>query len=178
MPNPTPFSLESRDILNSNEGELWMFSPTNNQYRRMGEVRNITATLNVDNQDFRLLGEIMHRHKAVGMSGEFSCTIYTGTPEFTEWLASWKSSAASLNNVGSRRFRIIAKMADTETGVGSRQVILKECLFNGTQLFKLDTEPGILDEELSGTFDDFQIIENFSEMPNQDPSAVGLPTGA
>ena len=155
------FNLRSQDILNSNLGTLWLVTPNKTQ-RKMADVRNITASIEVATEEFRCIGEMMHRHKGVGMRGSGTMTLYTGTREFSEYLQIFK------NNMINFRFEIYAEMKDPESpsggnvnGRGARAVILRDVLLHGTQLFKLDTEDGILDYDVDFDFDDFEIIQDF-----------------
>lgn len=152
------FNLRSQDILNSNLGTLWLITQDGIQ-RKMADVRNITANIEVATEEFRCIGEMMHRHKGVGMRGSGSMTLYTGTPEFTDYLEQFKNSFFNY------RFEIYCEMADPESptgiGRGARAVVLRDVLLHGAQLFKLDTEDGILDYDIDFDFDDFDILQNF-----------------
>jgi hypothetical protein len=154
------FNLRSQDILNSNLGTLWLVTPEGTQ-RKMADVRNITASVEVATEEFRCIGEMMHRHKGVGMRGSGTMTLYTGTREFSEYLEKFK------NHMVNYRFEIYSEMKDPESpaggnfGRGARVVILRDVLLHGTQLFKLDTEDGILDYDVDFDFDDFQILQDF-----------------
>ena len=160
------FNLRSQDVLNSNMGTLWLITQDGKQ-RKMADVRNITADLEVATEEFRCIGEMMHRHKGVGMRGSGSMTLYTGTPEFVDYLTRFKTSAINY------RFVLYCEMADPEspagsgsfesgaTGRGARVVVLRDVLIHGAQLFKLDTEDGLLDYDVDFDFDDYKILQNF-----------------
>ena len=154
------FNLRSQDILNSNLGTLWLITQDGKQ-RKMADVRNITANIDVATEEFRCIGEMMHRHKGVGMRGSGSMTLFTGTPEFVDYLTRFKSNKQNF------RFEIYCEMADPESpagtanGRGARAVILRDVLLHGAQLFKLDTEDGILDYDVDFDFDEYEILQNF-----------------
>lgn len=149
------FNLLSQDIFNSNLGVLWLITP-DGQQRKMADCRNITARIDVAVEEFRCIGEMMHRHKGVGMRGSGSMTIYTGTPEFLTFLQQFKSKKINY------RFQIYCEVSDPEAADnrGSRAIQITDVLLHGTQLFKQDTEDGILDEDVEFDFDNFKIVNS------------------
>ena len=154
------FNLRFQDVLNSNLGTLWLITQDGKQ-RKMADVRNIEASIEVASEEFRCIGEMMHRHKGVGMRGSGSMTLYTGTPEFVDYLTKFKSFKQNF------RFEIYCEVADPESpagtanGRGARAVVLRDVLLHGAQLFKLDTEDGLLDYSVDFDFDDYDILQNF-----------------
>ena len=154
------FNLRSQDVLNSNLGTLWLITQDGKQ-RKMADVRNIEASIEVASEEFRCIGEMMHRHKGVGMRGSGSMTLYTGTPEFVDYLTKFISFKQNF------RFEIYCEVADPESpagtanGRGARAVVLRDVLLHGAQLFKLDTEDGLLDYSVDFDFDDYDILQNF-----------------
>lgn len=154
------FNLRSQDILNSNLGTLWLITQDGKQ-RKMADCRNIDASVEVATEEFRCIGEMMHRHKGVGMRGSGSMTLYTGTPEFVEYLEKFKNFSRNF------RFEIYCEMRDPESsaaygGRGERAIVLRDVLLHGTQLFKLDTEDGILDYDVEFDFDGFDVLQNYA----------------
>lgn len=59
-------------------------------------------------------------------------------------------------------FDIQVTNEDPGASIGRQTIILKDCLSKGGVLAKFDTESEILDEELEGTFDDWEMPEQFS----------------
>ena len=51
---------------------------------------------------------------------------------------------------------------DQSTSLGRQTIILKNCLAKGGILAKYDAGAEILDEEIEGTFDDWEMPETFS----------------
>lgn len=153
------FNLRSRDVINSNLGTLWIQLP-NGRWRKMGEVRNIQARIDVATEEFRCIGEMMHRHKGVGMRGSGSMNLYTGTPEFLHYLNDFKTDFINY------RFTIHCTNRDPETidgeGRGSQIIVITDVLLHGAELFKLDTEDGLLDQDVDFDFDDYQILQEYN----------------
>lgn len=153
------FNLRSRDVINSNLGTLWVQLP-NGRWRKMGEVRNIQARIDVATEEFRCIGEMMHRHKGVGMRGSGSMNLYTGTPEFLHYLDDFKKDFINY------RFTIHCTNRDPETvdgeGRGSQIIVITDVLLHGAELFKLDTEDGLLDQDVDFDFDDYQILQEYN----------------
>ena len=59
-------------------------------------------------------------------------------------------------------FDIQVTNEDPTSAVGRQTIILKNCLFEGGILAKFDADSEYLDEDLSGTFDDWEMPEKFS----------------
>lgn len=51
---------------------------------------------------------------------------------------------------------------DPTTSVGKQTIILKDCLTKGGILTKFDAEAETLDEDIEGTFDDWEMPQSFS----------------
>lgn len=59
-------------------------------------------------------------------------------------------------------FDIQVTNEDQSTSLGRQTIILKNCLAKGGILAKYDAGAEILDEEIEGTFDDWEMPETFS----------------
>ena len=59
-------------------------------------------------------------------------------------------------------FDIQVANEDPTASVGRQTIILKNCLTKGGILAKFDADAETLDEELEGTFDDWEMPETFS----------------
>lgn len=155
------FNLRSRDVINSNLGDLWAEFPDGTK-RRMGEVRNIQARIDVATEEFRCIGEMMHRHKGVGARGSGSMTLYTGTPEFLKYLGDF------IDNKINYRFSITCAIKDPETmdadGRGMQMATIDDVLLHGAELFKLDTEDGLLDQDVDFDFDSYVVTQPFNKV--------------
>ena len=60
-------------------------------------------------------------------------------------------------------FDIVVINEDPQSGFGSQSVVLKNCNLDKVVLAKLDVAEDFLDEELSFTFDDAEILQPFTE---------------
>lgn len=149
-------ALQTSDILNSNTGHLYF--TINGVMRRAAECRQITASLETSVEEFRLLHECMWRHKGVGIKGSGSMTIYTGTNDFLTLITSFKKSWFN------QRFTIISTSTDPESSRGSRSIRLMDVLLAGHELFKHDTADGILDSEVSFTFDNYEVVSDYNDI--------------
>ena len=61
-------------------------------------------------------------------------------------------------------FDIQVTNEDPSSSVGRQTVILKDCLVEGGVLAKFESGADYLEEEMSGTFDDFEIPEKFKTL--------------
>lgn len=149
-------ALITPDVLNSNTGDMYFI--VDGIYRRAAEVRSITASLETSVEEFRLLHDMMWRHKGVGLKGSGSMTIYTCTPDFLKLVDDFKTSFKN------QRFQIISMNGDPESSRGTRTIRLTDVLLNGIELLKHDTTDGILDQEISFNFDGYTIVTDYAPM--------------
>ena len=59
-------------------------------------------------------------------------------------------------------FDLVVINDDPQSGLGSQTVVLKNCNLNKVTLAKLDVGADFLDEELSFTFEDAELLDKFT----------------
>lgn len=150
--------LRGRDVLNSNLGHAYI-EYQNDQgvlvRRQIFELRDISATIEQVKEEVMLINDVMCKHKLVACKGSGSFTIYTGVPDYSSMIRSY------INTHRGAYFTITFDMDDPESTRGRRSVTLKDVLIDQHQLGRLSVQNGILDEEMSMTFDEYQINEDF-----------------
>ena len=62
-------------------------------------------------------------------------------------------------------FDIAIENCDPTSDAGYQIVILKDCNIDGGILAKFDADGGYLDEDMDFTFEDFEIVHNFTHLP-------------
>ena len=95
-------------------------------------------------------------NKPTGWSGTWSGTAHYNQSVFREMLLEYKRTGFMPT------FDIQVANEDPTASVGRQTIILKNCLTKGGILAKFDADAETLDEELEGTFDDWEMPETFS----------------
>lgn len=148
--------LRGRDVLNSNLGEAYI--KIDGRVRRIFELKEITATIEQQKESVQLINDVMTKHKCVSSNGTGEFTVYTGAPDYSTMIRKYIDTHKGLY------FTIKFTMDDPESTRGKRTVILHDCLIDSHALGRLSTESTILDEQMGFTFDEYTIMEDFSEM--------------
>ena len=145
--------MRTQDTISAREAE--MFWTIDGRRYLIAQAKNFEGRIDKDKVEVPILGRRMKGHKSVGMSGTWSATIYYNQPLIREALQRFKNTGVD------EYFEIQATNKDLESSAGRQTVIFYGCNTDGGILAKFDTEGDILDEEVSGTFEDFKIPENF-----------------
>lgn len=103
-----------------------------------------------------ILGKVGKGHKPTSGSGEWSGTAHFNQSVLREIMLKYKNKGRM------PYFDIQVTNEDPTSSVGRQTIILKDCLFEGGILAKFDADSEYLDEDLSGTFDDWEMPETFS----------------
>ena len=146
--------LRGRDVYNSNLGEAWL--TINGKRRRIFELRNISAEIENMKEEVMIINDVMCKHKVVACKGSGSFNIYTGVPEYAQILRNF------IDNHINIYFEITFEINDPESSNGRRCVTLRDVCVDKTILGQLNVENGILEEDMSMTFDEYVITEDFT----------------
>jgi hypothetical protein len=108
--------------------------------------------------DVPILGKVGMGHKAVGGSGTWSGTAHYNQSVF-------RALAEAYQNTGVMPyFQIIVTNQDPTSVVGKQTVIHYGCLCDTFVLAKFQAGEELLDEELSGTFERWELKDKFKEL--------------
>ncbi len=132
------------------------FITINDKIYNFMQLVNFESSATKDLNEIPVLGKLMKQHKPGLISGEWSGTAHYNQSIMRELILNYKNTGID------PPFEIQVSNEDPTSAVGRQTVILKHCFSEGGILAKFDAEAEYLDEELSGTFDDFEIPEKFS----------------
>ena len=145
--------LRGRDVYNSNLGEAWL--TIDGRKRRIFELREISAELENIKEDVMIINDVMRKHKVVACNGSGSFNIYTGVPDYAQILRNF------IDNHINIYFEITFEINDPESSNGRRCITLRDVCVDKTVLGRLSVQNGILEEDMSMTFDEYVITEDF-----------------
>lgn len=104
------------------------------------------------------LGTIMIGHKSYAMEGTFSGTAHYNQSVLRELMVDFKKTGADTY------FEIQVENDDPASAAQGQTVIFYDCLMDGGVLAKFNGDEEYLDEPIEGTFDDFSIPKDFTEL--------------
>lgn len=119
---------------------------------------NFEGNMEVNNTEVPILGKTGKGNKPAGWTGTWSATLHYNTSIFRKVLYTYKKTGYM------PPMEIQTTNADGGSATGTQSIIYKNCLINGGILSKIDVEADYLDEELEGTFDDWEMPTEFTTL--------------
>lgn len=110
------------------------------------------------NVDIPILGQTTTEHKHAGSKGTWSGTAYYNQSVFRKIADKFQKTGVSTY------FEIQTTNEDPSSGLGRQTIILHNCLMDSFVLAKFEAGESVLEEELSGTFDSWDMPEEFTPM--------------
>lgn len=118
-------------------------------------AKNLEATATIEKTQVRTLGKRGAQNKPNGWSGSGSMTIYYITSLFRRMALQYIKTGKPVY------FDITVTNDDPGSTVGSQTTVLKSCTLDEVILAKFDVESDVLDESVSFTFDDVDLLDEF-----------------
>ena len=118
-------------------------------------AKNLEATASIEKTEVRTLGKRGAQHKPNGWSGSGSMTIYYVTSLFRRMALQYIKTGKPVY------FDITVTNEDPGSTVGTQTTVLKNCSLDEVILAKFDVESDVLDESVSFTFDDVDLLDEF-----------------
>lgn len=118
-------------------------------------AKNLEATASIEKTQVRTLGKRGAQNKPSGWSGSGSMTIYYITSLFRRMALQYIKTGKPVY------FDVTVTNDDPGSTVGSQTTVLKSCSLDEVILAKFDVESDVLDETVSFTFDDVEILDEF-----------------
>lgn len=147
--------LKAGDTISGQEGRVYANMDGNIEF--LMEVKNLTATVEMQKEDVYTLGHRGAQHKYTGWSGSGSMTLHYVTTRYAAWAAKYNETGVF------NPFTITIINNDPASSIGKQTVVLEDVLLDSIDISKLDVENNVLDMDLDFTFDNFSVIDQFSK---------------
>jgi hypothetical protein len=125
----------------------------------MMQLHEFESKYEVNVVEVPILGRITKGTKPAGGKGTWSGTAHYNQSVFRRWLLHYKNTGELVP------FDIQVSNEDPSSAAGRQTITHTGCLVDSLILAKYTTGDEILDEELSGTFDDWDMPETFADLP-------------
>lgn len=145
--------MDALDALAGSMGSAYI-TIKGKRYKLM-QLINFEATIDIKIGEVAILGKTGKGSKPSGWTGKWKGTAHYNQSVLREMWLEYKNSGILPS------MDIQISNEDPTTSVGRQTVILKDCLSSGGVLTKLDADSETLDEDIEGTFDDFELPEKF-----------------
>ncbi len=148
--------MNARDSLSAKLAECYV-TINNNRYNFMQAI-NLEATMEKNKVLVPILGRTAKGNKSSGWSGKGKAKFHYNTSVFRRLLRDYKNTGEDIY------FDMQIINEDPTSAAGRQSVILTDCNLDGGVLAKFDAEGSFLDEEMTFTFEDFKLVEEFDRL--------------
>ena len=148
--------MNAKDSLSAKLAECYV-TINNNRYNFMQAI-NLEATVEKNKVQVPILGRTAKGNKSSGWVGKGKAKFHYNTSVFRRLLRDYKNTGEDIY------FDIQVTNEDPTSEAGRLSVILIDCNLDGGVLAKFDAEGSFLEEEMSFTFEDFKLVEEFSSL--------------
>ena len=152
--------LKAGDVISGQEGWATMTvynEDGTSEIVNLFSIRNIEATCTLNKTGVRTLGKRGEQHKPNGWTGSASGTVYYVSSAFRKMAIQYIKTGIPVY------FDVTLINDDPASTVGRQITLLKTCSLDEVCMGKLDVDADLLDEAVSFTFDDAELLEEFVE---------------
>lgn len=122
------------------------------------QMTEFSATYKPNIVDVPILGRVNKGHKMVGGSGEWSGKATYNQSILREVMKRYQDTGSF------PEIEMQIENEDPSSSVGRQSTILTGCLLDSMVVAKFAAGENLLDEDISGTFDKFELPETFGEL--------------
>ena len=119
-------------------------------------AKNLEAKCDINKTAVKTLGKRGEQHKPNGWTGSGTMDVYFVTSIFRKMAAQYIRTGIPVY------FDMNVTNDDPASSVGKQTTLLKNCSLDSVVLAKFDVESDVLEENISFTFDDAEILDEFS----------------
>ena len=121
------------------------------------EVKNIKATVSMNNAEVKTIHGTGAQHKQTGWSGSGSAECYLATSRWNEIAMKY------IKNAETYTFTLVINNTDASSTIGTQSVQLKDCKISEVDIAVADVDSDFLTHTLNFTFDDADLLEKFDK---------------
>ncbi|MDO4299923.1 MAG: phage tail tube protein [Clostridia bacterium] len=148
--------MNAKDSLSAKLAECYV-TINNNRYNFMQAI-NLEASMEKNKVQVPILGRTAKGNKSSGWIGKGKAKFHYNTSVFRRLLRDYKNTGEDVY------FDIQIINEDPASAAGRQSVVLIDCNLDGGILAKFDAEGSFLDEEMTFTFEDFKLVEEFEQL--------------
>lgn len=123
---------------------------------KMIQFKEFNSDLETSIKEVEILGQTNMGHKPAGNNGKWSAKAYYNQSVMRKVALEYQNSGFM------PYFDIQTSNWDKTSDIGRQTIILKDCLIDKFNLAKFKAGSDILEEDLSGTFETFEMPEEFN----------------
>lgn len=147
--------LLARDVISGQEATAQAI--INGEIVDLFMAKSIEATFTKRKSEVRTLGKRGTQNKTTGWTGTGTLTVYYVSSVFRKMALDYIKNGKDLY------FTLVVVNRDPTSTIGTQTMALYNCNLDATTLAKFDTEADALDESMSFTFDDAEMLQGFTD---------------
>lgn len=150
--------LRAGDTISGQEGTAQAI--INGQVENLFMIKSLESTIEKNKEEIKTIGKRGTQSKGAGWSGNGSMTVYYVSSLFRRLMLDYIKLGKDVY------FDIIITNDDPTSTIGRQTVALRNCNLDSITAAKLDIDAAALDEDLDFTFDDVDMLEEFTRPDN------------
>lgn len=148
-------TLNFKDTINGAEGRA--YTTIDGNIELMFYLKKLEAKAEKKKTEGKTIGKRATQHKANGWKGTGTMTIYYITSKYREMMLDYIKTGKDVY------FDIQTVNEDPTSDIGKQTIALKKVNIDSVILAKIDIDAETLDEEVSFTFEDYEILDAFGQ---------------
>ncbi len=152
----TTTTMNARDAISARLATAYV--TLNGKRYLLFQAKNFSAKFTKNKTVVPILGRTGEGNKANGWNGTFDLTIYQNTELFYNMMESYKNTGQDIY------FDLLVTNYDPTSAAARKSVLYKGCNLNEGTLQSFDAAGECLEQEMSGTFEDYESPEKFTEL--------------
>jgi Protein of unknown function (DUF2001). len=148
--------MESGGFVSGSQGECYI-TIDGRRYNFMS-LKSFSAKAEKQKEKFAVLGKTGKINKTTGWEGTGNIGYYLNSSIFAVMMQKLKDTGKDVY------FEIQVTNEDAGSDVGKQTIVFKNCNADAVDLAKLEPDTSALEGETSFTFDDFLIVDQFTEL--------------
>lgn len=149
-------SMKAWDAVNGRMGRC--YADIDNSTEEMIYLKDIDVKIEKEKKQIPVLGYPGSKNKATGWKGTGTATVYYVTSRFRKLLLEYMHTGKDTY------FDLYIENEDPSSETGSQSVWIKNVNLDGGSLAKLDVNNTELDEEISFTFENAELLDDFDQI--------------
>ncbi|MBM6828763.1 phage tail tube protein [Anaerotignum lactatifermentans] len=148
--------LRAKDTVNGALGTC--FAIIDGKRYELMQVKNVTASVKKTKTEIPILGMTGKQQKSGGWEGSGKMTAYYVSSLFRELMLKYMKDGVDTY------FELMITNEDPSGATGKQTVLLKDVNIDEMVISKLDVNQAAMDEEISFTFGDVDLLDKFAEL--------------
>lgn len=145
-------------VVRGNDAECYIKMPDGKRYN-FAQAISLEATMDINKSKAPALGRSGKINFGSSWEGSGTMTMHYNQSIMRQILYQFKNSGTEIY------FTIEVINRSNDSVIGNQKVYLNGCSIDGGTLAKFDADADYLDEDVSFTFDDWELDESFKELP-------------